>query len=157
MNKVDLKPHPDFSENIGYYISAMEEVRAQLRDAVRDLSNEEISLKFSPETHSIGQLVLHNAEAEWWWIQVIVSEKPLNEEEAKAKAHWDVLLDADFASKNYSAEFCLNEIDRVERSDQKKAERIFRRRFEPLFCSRKDGRTKRTIQLAMDSSSFDRS
>ena len=80
---------------------------------MKDLSDEEISAKLMRGTHSIGQLILHCAEAEWWWIHVVVAEKPLDEEEAKREAHWDVLLDEDFASKKYSAEFCIAEIDRI--------------------------------------------
>lgn len=112
-NLFEITPADGFAPQIGCYVSQMNEVREQLCDAVRDLSNEEISKKFAPGTHSIGQLTLHNAEAEWWWMQVIVSEKPLDEEQAKREAHWDVLLDENFAEKNYSAEFCLSEIERV--------------------------------------------
>lgn len=108
-----IDPYPDFPEQIGFYLSGMEEVREQLRIAIKDLSREEISAKYAPETHSIGQLILHNAEAEWWWIQCVVAERKLDEQEAKAEAHWDVLLDEDFADRNYSAAFCIGEIDRV--------------------------------------------
>lgn len=109
-----LNPAPNFPKQIGYYLSGMEEVREQLREAVKDLSNEEVSAKLMPNVHSIGQLILHCGEAEWWWIQCVVAEKELNEEEAKEKAHWDVLeLDDDFGSNNYSAEYCIEAIDKV--------------------------------------------
>ena len=108
-----LKSNLNFSKEIGFYIAGMEEVREQLDKAVKDLSDEEISAKFAPNTHSIGQLILHNAEAEWWWLKCVVAEKDLDEEEAKREAHWDVLLDEDFAAKNYSAKFCMDEAERV--------------------------------------------
>lgn len=64
IEKVALESASGLSEQIGFYVSGMAEVRGQLREAVKDLSNEEISAKFTPNAHSIGQLILHNAEAE---------------------------------------------------------------------------------------------
>jgi len=111
--KQTLEPFEGFPTQIGFYLSGMEEVREQLRSAVKDLSNEEISAKFAPNSHSIGQLILHNAEAEWWWLKVVAAEKELDEEDAKREAFWDILLDEDFSSKAYSAEFCISAVDRV--------------------------------------------
>lgn len=108
-----MEPITDFSRQIGFYLSGMGEVRAQLREAVGDLSNEEIATRLLPGTHSIGQLILHTAEADWWWLKCVVAEKDLDEAEAKREAFWDVLLDGDFAAKNYSAEFCVSAADRV--------------------------------------------
>jgi uncharacterized damage-inducible protein DinB len=113
IEKEIFEPMPNFPTEIGFYLSGMAEVREQLSDAVKDLSNEENSAKFTPNSHSIGQLILHIAEAEWWWIKCILAEKELDEEEAKRTAFWDVLLDEDFASKNYSAEFCIDAVDKV--------------------------------------------
>lgn len=113
IEKQTLEPVADVSVGIGFYLSGMEEVRGQLRKAVKDLSNEEVAARFTPNAHSIGQLILHNAEAEWWWIQCVVAELKLDEDEAKREAYWDILLDEEFAAKGYSAGFCMNEIDRV--------------------------------------------
>lgn len=113
IEKQTLQPTANFPTQIGYYLGGMEEVREQLRNAVKDLSTEEISAKFTPNSHSIGQLILHNAEAEWWWLRVVVAEKDLDEVEAKHDAFWDILLDEDFASKDYSAEFCVEAIEKV--------------------------------------------
>jgi uncharacterized damage-inducible protein DinB len=114
--KQTLESNPDFPEQIGYYLSGMEEVREQLRKAVADLSNQEISAKFTANSHSIGQLILHNAEAEWWWLKCVVAEQKLDEEEAKREAFWDVLLDDDFASKDYSVDFCIESADKVRKT-----------------------------------------
>lgn len=114
--KQTLEPTSGFSTLIGFYLSGMEEVREQLRDATKDLSDEEISAEVSPKIHSIGQLILHNAEAEWWWLCHVVAGKDLNEMEAGQKVFWDVLLDEDFASKKYSLEFCWSEADKVRQS-----------------------------------------
>ena len=106
IEKQTLEPAEGFPKGIGYYLSGMEEVREQLRKAVNDLSNAEISAKFTPDSHSIGQLILHNGEAEWWWIQTVVAQKELDEEEGKDLGYWDILLDEDFSSREYSAKFC---------------------------------------------------
>ena len=108
-----LKPVEGVAEQIGYYISGLREVREQLRDVVADLTVEETSAKLMPSTHSIGQLILHCGEAEWWWIHSVVSERPIDREEAKQKAHWDVLMDENFAEHGYTAEFCVSEIDQI--------------------------------------------
>ncbi len=108
-----LKPVSGVAEQIGFYLAGLEEVRNQMREAVKDLSNEENSRNLIPGVHSIGQLILHCGEAEWWWIHCVVAEKRLDEEEAKREAHWDVLLDEDFTSKGYSAEFCIAEIGKI--------------------------------------------
>ena len=113
IEKQVLEPTPTFPTGIGYYLSGMEEVREQLRNAVKDLSNEEISAKFTANTHSIGQLILHNAEAEWWWLKVVVAEKALNEEEAKHEAFWMFCLMKILLPNDYSAEFCLDAIDKT--------------------------------------------
>ena len=85
IEKPTLEPAEGFPKGIGYYLSGMEEVREQLRKAVNDLSNAEISAKFTPDSHSIGQLILHNGEAEWWWIQTVVAQKELDEEEIERR------------------------------------------------------------------------
>lgn len=140
IEKEVFEPVPDFPKEIGFYLSGMDEVRGQLRKAVADLSDEEISAKVLPSVHSIGQLILHIAEAEWWWIQCIVAERELDEEEAREKAHWDVLLDEDFASKNYSARFCIGEIDKISRWTRESLKKFTGRDLERFFgWDRRDG------------------
>ncbi len=113
IEKEIFEPMAGFTREIGFYLSGMAEVREQLSDTVKDLSDAEISAKVLPDVHSIGQLILHNAEAEWFWIECVLAEKELDEEVAKRELFWDVLLDEDFAAKNYSAEFCIKTADKV--------------------------------------------
>lgn len=136
-----FEPMPNFPKEIGYYLSGMAEVREQLSDAVKDLSDKEISAKFTPNSHSIGQLILHNAEAEWWWIDCVLAEKELDEEVAKREVFWDVLLDEDFAAKNYSAEFCIETADKVRNSCQETLKKFGDKDLEKYFgFNKKDGR-----------------
>lgn len=141
IEKEVFEPMPNFPREIGFYLSGMAEVRAQLNDAVRDLSSEEISAKVLPNMQSIGQLILHNAEAEWFWIDCVLAEKELDEEVAKREVFWDVLLDEDFAAKNYSAEFCIKTANKVRISCQKNLKKFGDEDLETYFgFNKKDGR-----------------
>ncbi len=108
-----INPVASVSTGIGYYLGGMNEVREQLRDAVREISLEDVGRSAVPDTHSIGALVLHLAESEWFWLQCCVGGHELNEDD-KQQPYWDVLFDRDrVRSRNYSAEFCLQQADHV--------------------------------------------
>lgn len=108
-----LTPHPGLSTGIGYYLSGMEEVRSQLIDAVKDIPDDTIGKPAFLGAHSIGGLVLHIGEAEWFWMQMVVSGHQLTEEDKKA-ACWDILDDVDAVGRNrYTAAFCLREIEKI--------------------------------------------
>ncbi len=141
IEKEIFEPTPNFPREIGFYLSGMAEVREQLSDAVKDLSDEEISANVLPNIHSIGQLILHNAEAEWFWIECVLAEKELDEELAKHELFWDVLLDEDFAANNYSAEFCLETADKVRADCWKTLKQFTDEDMERYFgFNKKDGR-----------------
>jgi len=113
MSRDVLTPHPGLATNVGYYFSAMEEVRGQLRNAVKDLDVDSLGRTAFPGAHPIGALVLHIGEAEWWWMQCNVAGHQLTDEDQKAPC-WDVLDEPDtFLSKGYTAEFCLQELDKI--------------------------------------------
>ena len=108
-----LTPHPGLATGLGYYLSGMEEVREQVRAAVKDLDAEHIGKPAFLGAHSIGALVLHIGEAEWWWMKCNVAGHQLTPEDAKAP-YWDVLENPEgFANKGYTAEFCLQEVDKI--------------------------------------------
>ncbi|HEX8847664.1 MAG TPA: DinB family protein [Pyrinomonadaceae bacterium] len=110
MKQVTLRPAAGFSEGIGFALSAMEEVREQLRAAVAGLSDEELARLAIPGAHSIGALVLHIGEAEWWWMNCVIKGRRLSLQDRR-RPFWDVLKRPEaFASKNYSAGFCLDTI-----------------------------------------------
>ena len=67
-----LTPHPGLATGIGYYLAGMQEVRAQLVAAVKDIPNNLIGKPPFLGAHSIGGLVLHIGEAEWFWMQMVV-------------------------------------------------------------------------------------
>jgi len=91
----------------------MEEVRAQVVAAVKTIPDDLIGKPAFLGAHSIGGLVLHIGEAEWFWMQMVVSGHKLTEEDKQA-AFWDVLDDIDgVARKGYTTEFCLKEIELI--------------------------------------------
>jgi uncharacterized damage-inducible protein DinB len=113
MRRRVLTPHAGLSTGIGFYLSGMEEVRGQLNVAVKDIPNDLIGRPAFLGAHSIGGLVLHIGEAEWFWMQMVVSGHQLTEEDKKAP-YWDVLDDVDGVARNgYTTEFCLREIEKI--------------------------------------------
>jgi uncharacterized damage-inducible protein DinB len=113
MQSRTLMPAEGFSSSIGFYLSGMEEVRGQLREAVTGLTDEKFSRPAFVGAHSIGALVMHIGEAEWWWMQCVVLGHELTEKDRHAP-FWDVLKSPDaFSSKGHTAEFCLQEIEKI--------------------------------------------
>ena len=113
MQRRVLQPAMGVSREIGFYLAGMDEVREQLRAAVKGISTGDIGRLAIPAAHSIGALVLHIGEAEWWWMQCVVSKHKLTDEDSRA-AFWDVLKEPERVANNgYSAEFCLREAARI--------------------------------------------
>lgn len=112
MSKQTLTPVEGVSEQIGYYLAGMEEVRAQLREAVTGLSDEIAHKKLRPDSHSIAQLILHCGEAEWWWIQCVVNGGGVDDE-LESTVFWDVLEEDHDPVTHLSAAECIAEIDRI--------------------------------------------
>lgn len=108
-----LTSHPGLSTGIGYYLSGMEEVRGQLSAAVKTIPDDLIGKPAFLGAHSIGGLVLHIGEAEWFWMKMVVSGQELTDE-VKNAPYWDILDDLERVARNgYTAEFCLSEIERI--------------------------------------------
>jgi uncharacterized damage-inducible protein DinB len=113
MRRKVLAPHPGLSTGIGYYLSGMEDVREQVNAAVKPIPNDLIGKPPFLGAHSIGGLVLHIGEAEWFWMQMVVSGHALTEEDKKAP-YWDILDNVDAVARNgYTTEFCLQEIEKI--------------------------------------------
>ena len=113
MRRRVLTPHPGLSTGIGYYLSGMEEVRSQVTAAVKTIPDDLIGKPPFLGAHSIGGLVLHIGEAEWFWMQMVVGGHQLTEEDESA-SYWDVLDDVERVSRNgFTTEFCLQEAEKV--------------------------------------------
>jgi uncharacterized damage-inducible protein DinB len=91
----------------------MEEVRSQLIAAVKTIPDDLIGKPAFLGAHSIGGLVLHIGEAEWFWMHMVIRGHQLTEEDRTA-ACWDILDDLErVARSGYTAEFCLSEIEKI--------------------------------------------
>jgi uncharacterized damage-inducible protein DinB len=113
MDQGVIFPTAGMTREIGFSFAGMEEVRTQLIAAVADLSLEDTGRLAVPEAHSIGGLLLHIGEAEWWWTQcVIPGRQPTSADEQTP--FWDVLKEPKHvAERKYSTQFCLDEIGRI--------------------------------------------
>jgi uncharacterized damage-inducible protein DinB len=113
MRRRVLAPTPGLAPGIGYYLSGMEEVRAQIVAAVKDIPDDLIGKPAFLGAHSIGALVLHIGEAEWFWMQMVVSGHQLTDEDKKAPC-WDILDDVEAVARNgYTTAFCLAEAEKI--------------------------------------------
>jgi len=113
MSHLTLNSFPGFPTEIGFYVSGMEEVREQLRQAVEGMSDDHLGRPAITGAHAIGALVLHIGEAEWYWMQCVISGQEVTDG-IRGTPYWDVLKDPlSFSEKNYSAGFCLNEIKKL--------------------------------------------
>lgn len=134
-----LKSFPDFPREIGFYLSAWEKARAELRELVLDLSVEELSRRILPNAHQIGNLILHIGEAETWWIHSVVAKKELSEE-AKKFAHIYDTTETDFAEKGYSAKHCIERIDKIGSISREILKKLTDEDLERIFSYELDGR-----------------
>jgi len=144
-----LEPMAGVSKEIGFYLSGMEEIRAQLRKAVSDLTSKELARRITPNAHQIGALILHLGETESWWIHSVVAEKELDEE-AKRFAHWDDTTETDFAEKGYSAEDCIGIIDEISRMSREILAKFGDEDLERLFgFDKKDKRIEVSLRWVL--------
>ena len=68
-----LQSAPAVSREIGFYLSGMEEGREQLHEPFAGMSVEAVGRRAVFGAHSIGALVLHIGESEWFWMQGVLS------------------------------------------------------------------------------------
>lgn len=136
-----LSPAAGVPREIGLCLSGMDEVREQLCAAVGVMSTADIGRCAVSGAHSIGALVLHIGEAEWWWMQCVVSHHKLTDENAKAP-FWDVLKEPDRVANNgYSAEFCLREAARIRAQTREVLVKFADDDLDRVFTFERDGNT----------------
>jgi uncharacterized damage-inducible protein DinB len=107
-----IAPAKGLSREIGLMVAALEEVRTQTVALIADMSGDELAQRFVPGVHQIGSLVLHIGENEFWWIEAIFAQKEISEADRQF-AHLDNTTEEDFALKGYSAEDCIDFLDRI--------------------------------------------
>ncbi len=141
MPRKTLNSIPGFSNEIGFYLSGMEEVREQLREAVERMSDDQIGRPAVPDAHAIGALVLHIGESEWYWMECVVSGQKVTDQIRNAP-YWDVLKDPQgFSGKSYSAGFCLNQIEKIREQTHKTLAAFKDSDLERIFSIERGGET----------------
>ena len=141
MRRRVLTPHPGLSTGIGYYLGGMEEVRRQVAVAVKTIPDDQIGNPPFLGAHSIGGLVLHIGEAEWFWMKMVVSGHQLTEEDKKAP-YWDILDDVEAVARNgYTTEFCLKEIEKIRNQTRDVLFGYNDKDLERLITFERDGKT----------------
>jgi uncharacterized damage-inducible protein DinB len=134
-----LAPAPGIAHGLGLYLAGMEEVRQQLSLAVAGMSDRDVGILAMPGAHSVGALVLHIGEAEWWWMQCIVAGHEPTDEDSRAP-FWDVLESPEtFAGRGYSAEFCLQEVGRIRRQTRQLLASFDDRDLDRTFAQDRNG------------------
>lgn len=130
-----------FTTEVGFYLGGMEEVREQLREAVEGMSDDQLGRPAIPGAHSIAALALHIGEAEWYWMQSVVSGQKVTDEIRQAP-YWDVLKDSKrFSSQSYSAEFCLHEIKKLREQTHRTLAAFKDSDLERIFSIERSGET----------------
>ncbi|HJU91677.1 MAG TPA: DinB family protein [Pyrinomonadaceae bacterium] len=141
MRRRVLTPHPGLSTGIGYYLAGMEEVRRQVAVAVKDISDDLIGKPPFLGAHSIGGLVLHIGEAEWFWMKMVVGGQKLTDE-VKNAPYWDILDDVDRVARNgYTAEFCLKEAEHIRNQTRDVLFSYNDKDLERIITFERDGKT----------------
>ena len=141
MRRRVLTPHPGLSTGIGYYLGGMEEVRRQVAVAVKDIPDDQIGKPPFLGAHSIGGLVLHIGEAEWFWMKMVVSGQKLTDE-VKNAPYWDILDDVDRVARNgYTTEFCLSEVEHIRNQTRDVLFTFNDKDLERIITFERDGKT----------------
>src|SRR5215472_4543100 len=135
-----LVPAPGVAAGLGFYLAGMDEVHHQLFWAVRAMSDHDIGRLALPGAHSVGALVLHIGEAEWWWMQCVIGGHQLNDQDCQA-VFWDVLEAPEtFAGRGYSAAFCLSEVEKIRRQTRERLAAFSDRDLERTFAQERNGK-----------------
>ncbi len=141
MSRHILIPAPGVTPGIGFYLSGMDEVREQVREAVQGLSGQNLTRPAFLGAHATGAITLHIGEAEWWWVQCVVSGHELTDADRQAP-YWDVLVDPEsFDPKGYTAEFCLQEIDKIRTQTRETLASFNDDDLERIFSFERKGKT----------------
>ena len=108
---ITLKPLPNFSKEIGYYVAGIEAIRRDWREKVKDLNNGQLATKILPDIQPIGTMIIHLAEAEYWWTQCVIEGKEFTQE-IKDLLHHDLWF-KDFSVEDLDANYCLETVDKI--------------------------------------------
>lgn len=111
VEKIRLEPVPNFTPEIGLYLSSLYKIRQSWKEALKDISKAELATKILPNVQPIGTLIIHLAEAEYFWIQQVVGGREFTKE-IEDLLHHDLWF-KDFAAENLDFDYCLRTLDEI--------------------------------------------
>ncbi len=126
-----LQPLPNFSREIGLFLASLEKIRSAWQDAVKDLTKTELATKILPAVQPIGTIIIHIAEAEYFWIQEVVSGKKFTDE-INELLHHDLWF-KDFAAEDLDIEYCLEVVEKIHFMTRETLSELTDEHLEKLF------------------------
>ena len=135
---ITLQPVPNFAPQISYFLASLEKIRNDWRKAVKDLSKNELATKILPEVQPIGTIIIHIAEAEYFWMQEIISGKSMTAE-IKNLLHHDLWF-KDFAAEDLDIEYCLDVIEKIHVMTRQTLSKFTNEDLEKTFIRRREDR-----------------
>jgi len=111
IQKYGIDPVAGFSPAIGYYLAGFEYSRSKTRETLSDLTPAEIAKRIMPSIHSIGAITLHLCECEYYWIQSVVRERELSDDEQKF-AHMFDGMEND-VDRGFDAGYLIGKLDAI--------------------------------------------
>jgi len=111
LQKHGIEPAAGFSPIIGYYLAGFDYGRVKTLEVLQDLTSAEIAMRIMPSIHSIGAITLHLCECEYYWIQSVVRERELSDEEKKF-AHMFDTMEND-VDRGFDAEYLIGKLSSI--------------------------------------------
>ena len=142
MVRNELNPVDGVTREIGFYLAGMEEVRERLRNVLANVPDDYACRRAVDGAHCIGALVLHIGEAEWYWMQMIISGHRLTDED-RVRPCWDVLKDPESVSqRKYPTQFCFDEIQKIREQTRETLRTFGDQDLNRIFTRKKRGQTQ---------------
>ncbi|MCU0238795.1 MAG: DinB family protein [Pyrinomonadaceae bacterium] len=126
-----LQPVDNFSREIGLFLASLEKIRSEWRETVKDLTKIELATKILPTVQPIGTLIIHIAEAEYYWIQCVVSGKEFTKE-INDLLHYDLWF-KNFADYDLDIDYCLKTVEKIHQMTQETLSKFTDNDLEKLF------------------------
>jgi uncharacterized damage-inducible protein DinB len=134
IERFGIDPFKGFSPEIGYYLAGFEYSRSKTREMLRDLTPAEIARRIMPEIYSIGAITLHLCECEYYWIQSVVRERELAEDEQKF-AHMFDAMEND-VDRGFDSKYLIGKLDAIFEMTRKELRKFEDRKLDHFFASR---------------------
>ena len=134
IERFGIDPVEGFSPEIGYYLAGFEYSRSKTREMLRDLTPAEIARRIMPEIYSIGAITLHLCECEYYWIQSVVRERELSEDERKF-AHMFDAMEND-VDRGFDSNYLIGKLDAINEMTREELKKLDDEKLDHFYASR---------------------